>query len=486
MSEKSTEINRIKDRLIATLSESSEYQLFLEKVSENLGSDSLLSVSLPIEKIDPLACLELLDEGKAYRYFWEKPSEDFAIAAGKSLHILKASGKDRFRDISKQIQDIQESSFEYTTIEHSHAGIHFLGGFSFFDNNENGDWQSFGSASFTVPQWQIIREGQLTLLTLNFKASSFKTRYKLDEEIKNKFTEIREILALNAELELSAPKDLNRMPDTLTDKLALDSWIDSVSTAKELITQDKFDKIVLAREATIELQDDLEPTHIVNILREQYPNCYSFLVRHEGSKTFIGCTPERLLSFRKNHLLTEALAGSIQRGTTATEDAFLEKELMQSTKNADEHNYVIKAIEQKLAPLVNKIVRGRKPVIKKLTNVQHLFTPITAWLNEGTNPLTILEQLHPTPAVGGYPWEQAKPYIKKLENFDRGWYAGPIGWLNSNNGGEFAVAIRSGLIHNNRATFYAGCGIVADSDARAEWEETILKLRPMLSALQYD
>lgn len=486
MPEISTENSNITDHLVSHLSENPDYQQFLQNASDCLGSDSLISVSLPVDKIDPLACLELLDEGKAYRYFWEKPSEDFSIAAGKSLHVLTASGKSRFKDINDQISGIKEASFEFSAIEHSHSGILFLGGFSFFDNNENGDWQSFGSASFTVPEWQIIREGQLTLLTLNFKASSFKNRCKLDEEIKNKFSAICEILALNAELELSGSCNFKQMPGNLTNSQAFNNWMDSVSSAKKLITQDKFDKIVLARETTIEVQDELEPTHIINTLREQYPNCYSFLVRQEGSKTFLGCTPERLLSFRKNYLLTEALAGSIQRGTTATEDAFLEKELMLSTKNADEHNYVIKAIEQKLSPLVKKIERGSKPVIKKLTNVQHLFTPITAWLKEEVSPLTILEQLHPTPAVGGYPWEKARPYIRKLESFDRGWYAGPIGWLNSNNGGEFAVAIRSGLIDNNRAIFYAGCGIVANSDAEAEWEETILKLRPMLSALQYD
>ena len=486
MSERSTEDNRISEHHISSLLSSADYIRFLQDISYSLNSPSLISISLPIEKIDPLACLELLDEPEAYQYFWEKPNEDFAIAAGKSIQKITASGKNRFKEINQQITDTKEIAHEYSHIEHSHSGIHFLGGFSFFDDNAEGNWQSFGSASFVVPEWQIVREGQLTLLTLNFKASQFNSQYQLDKEVKDRFFGICESLALNAEVELSVPKGSNQMPDFLTDKYAFNRWTESVSSAKELIREDKFDKIVLAREATISLQEELEPTHIINLLREQYPNCYSFLIRYEGSKAFLGCTPERLISFRRNFLLTEALAGSIQRGATATEDAFLEKELKESSKNADEHNYVIKAIEQKLKPLVNKIERTDKPVIKKLTNVQHLFTPITAWLKEEVNPLAILEQLHPTPAVGGYPWEKAKPYIKKLENFERGWYAGPIGWLNSKNGGEFAVAIRSGLLDSNRATFYAGCGIVADSDATTEWEETILKLRPMLSALQYD
>lgn len=486
MSEKSTGQGNIKDHHVLSRLETSGYTPFFENASESIGSDGIISATIPIEKIDPLACLELLNNKQGYHYFWEKPADEFAIAAGKALKTLTSSGKKRFKDIENQISQIKKNAHEFTTLEHSHAGIHFLGGFSFFEESTDPAWESFGSASFVIPEWQIIRDGQLTLLTLNFDLSEFQSKTELDEAIKGSFYDIGEVLKLNNEPEFSASDTLYRTPGNIISRKATNSWIDSVNKAKMLIAEDQFEKIVLAREATIHLSDTPEPTHIINTLREQYPNCYSFLIRNAGSKTFLGCTPERLISFKKNYLLTEALAGSIQRGTTASEDAFMGKELMQSSKNAHEHNYVIRAIEQKLKPFVKKIEKGTKPVIKKLTNVQHLFTPITAWLKEDISPLAIVETLHPTPAVGGFPWEQAKPYIKELEQFDRGWYAGPVGWLNSRNGGEFAVAIRSGLIEKETATFYAGCGIVDDSDAESEWQETILKLRPMLSALQYD
>lgn len=485
MSEKFTGQNKIFDHNILSLLAAEDYHVFLEKASKVLGTDHVIAVTLPIEKIDPLACLELLGKKEDYRYYWEKPVDEFSMAAGKALKTINADGESRFKQINQQIGTLKKHSIEYTAVEHSHSGIHFLGGFSFFDECRDSNWQTFGSASFVIPEWQIIRDGQLTLLNLNFSTNHYHTTLDLDEDIKDKFTEICEILKLNDEPDFSSVENLSYKSGNLFSSEDRARWTDSVTTAKKLIEKEKFEKIVLARKATTKLQYTPEPTHIINVLREQYPNCYSFLIS-KGSKTFLGCTPERLISFRKNFLLTEALAGSIQRGSTATEDAFMGKELMQSTKNADEHNYVIRAIEQKLRPYVEKIEKGTKPVIKKLTNVQHLFTPITAWLKDDVNPLAIIEQLHPTPAVGGYPWEHAKPYISELEDFDRGWYAGPIGWLNSKNGGEFAVAIRSGLIEDNLATFYAGCGIVADSDAETEWEETILKLRPMLSALQYD
>jgi menaquinone-specific isochorismate synthase len=486
MPEKSTGQSNILEHRVLTRLENGDYSHFLDKVSKALGSACVVSVTLPIEKIDPLACLELLDTDEGYQYFWEKPADEFAMAAGKALKTITANGKTRFKEIDRHITAIKKGSIEYAPVEHSHAGIHFLGGFSFFDESNDPKWRSFGSASFVIPEWHIIKDGQLTLLSLNFDLSNYHSAGELDNEIKEKFCTICDILELNEEPEFSSVDSLRQNPADLANTMAFSKWTESVNRARKLIAEDKFEKIVLAREAATRLKHIPEPTHIINILREQYPNCYSFLIRNHGSKTFLGCTPERLISFKKNYLLTEALAGSIQRGNTASEDAFMGKELMQSTKNAHEHNYVIRAIEQKLAPFVKKIEKGTKPVIKKLTNVQHLFTPITAWLKEDVNPLAVVEKLHPTPAVGGYPWQKAKPYIRELEDFDRGWYAGPVGWLNSHNGGEFAVAIRSGLIDKESATFYAGCGIVADSDAETEWEETILKLRPMLSALQYD
>jgi len=486
MSKKYTDNHSSKDSKILSPIKDEELSNFLDRLFNKTREGALFSLTLPIESIDPLACLEQLDDGKSFQFFWEKPGDAFALAAGKSLVELKANGKNRFQKISDQISSIKDEALEYATLSHSQSGIHFLGGFSFFDENDSPEWSSFGAASFTVPEWQIIKEGRLTLLTLNFKVSAFENRHHLEEVIEEKLQHMGHILELNsAEKQYTNGKRISTSKPAVN-KEAFRQWSESVSQAKKHIRDNKFEKIVLARKASVELQKHLEPTHIVNSLREKYPDCYTFLIRPKAQKTFLGSTPERLVSFKKNYVLTEALAGSMRRGGTATEDAVLERALLKSSKNTSEHNYVVKAIEQRLKSLVKKMEKESKPVIKKLSNVQHLFTPITAWLKKSTDPLAVLEQLHPTPAVGGYPWKQAAPYLSELEHFDRGWYAGPVGWLNSKDGGEFSVAIRSGLINENYAHFYAGCGIVADSDAETEWRETILKLSPMLSALQYD
>ena len=184
-------------------------------------------------------------------------------------------------------------------------------------------------------------------------------------------------------------------------------------------------------------------------------------------------------------MLTEGLAGSTPRGKTATEDAVLEHELLNNQKELKEHNIVRDVIEENLNEYSLEVIHPTHPSVKKLSNVQHLYTPITARIRDGVSRTEVLKTLHPTPAVGGYPRDKAVAFIKETEDFDRGWYASPVGWINAHGNGEFVVAIRCGLIRKDEVRFFAGCGIVEDSDPEREWEETNLKFIPMLSALEY-
>lgn len=439
-------------------------------------------LSLPIEAIDPLACIEVLGKEDAYQYYWEKPHIEFAIAAGNTIETFSAKGDDRFNQLRKTVSSVEAKTMEFTHIEHSFAGLHLLGGAAFFEDQPSESWKRFTSSCFTLPKWMVIKDGQLGILTINIKAEEHDTEESLREQFLSIIEDISPIFNINTEDVLELP---NVRPNVAlpTSSESYEKWTKSVQKAKQHIEQQDFDKIVLAREITLRLESEIIPTFVLNRLRQQYPNCYSFMVKFPGSKTFIGCSPERLVSFHKKYLRTDALAGSIKRGQSATEDVVFEKQLLNSTKDNNEHRFVTKAIEERLLDVTQKIERGEKPTIKKLSNVQHLYTPIRAWIDEYTDQLEIIKALHPTPAVGGYPWKKAKNYIKELEHIDRGWYAGPIGWLNTKGHGEFAVAIRSGLIHKNKAQFFAGCGIVKDSDPKSEWEETNLKFLPMLSAL---
>jgi len=442
--------------------------------------------SFALDAIDPLAYLEMCWDEDLFQYYWEQPTNEFAIAAGGTVEEISGSGSQRFNEVSNHIHSIRESTAEYSSVPHPHSGTMFLGGFSFADELSGDLWEDFKPASFTIPKWTLIKDGKFNLATLAVKCSSFDTPESLHNYLIDTFEGIRNTCRVetrpNGQHKTSATSDNIPLPKNSNNEYQ--QWTSAVERATTLIGENNFEKIVLARKVSVSNSNPVA-TEVINKLRNQYTNCYSFLIHNKG-KTFLGSSPERLGSFRNQLLLTEALAGSIQRGQTATEDTVLEQNLSESSKNQDEHNFVIKDIEQRLQPFTTEVHRSDHPEVKKLLNVQHLYTPIRAQLNQAAEVLEVIGELHPTPAVGGYPWEQAAPYLKELEHFDRGWYASPIGWMNSKGMGEFAVGIRSGLLTKHKAHFFAGCGIVADSDPATEWEETNLKLKPMLSALQYD
>jgi isochorismate synthase len=203
---------------------------------------------------------------------------------------------------------------------------------------------------------------------------------------------------------------------------------------------------------------------------------------------FLGASPERLVRLHGGLLATSCLAGSIGRGADADADQALGARLLSSAKDLTEHAVVSEMLAESLAPICESLEVAPQPGLLRLSNVQHLYTPIHGTLAlrpDGTRPciLDLVARLHPTPAVGGYPRSEALALIRRLEQLDRGWYAGPVGWLDHYGEGEFAVAIRSALLRAGEANLFAGCGIVGNSDPESEYRESCLKLKAMLGAL---
>jgi isochorismate synthase len=242
------------------------------------------------------------------------------------------------------------------------------------------------------------------------------------------------------------------------------------------------DKVVLARTRTIEREAAFEPTDALRSLAAAYPTCTVFGIAH-AEACFVGATPERLVGVTAGLATTMALAGSIGRGQTALEDQALGQALLSDAKERSEHEFVVNALRAGLDQVSTRVIADAEPRLRKLANVQHLLTPVHGQLAPGRGILDVVERLHPTPAVGGVPSERALALIRARENLDRGWYAGPIGWVNRAGEGEFVVGIRSALLRGAEATLFSGCGIVADSNPSAELTESTWKLRPMLSAL---
>jgi len=456
---------------------------FLLREFRRLKAESpvrLISISLPVPASDPLAILEQLP-GKQQIYFWENPKQSVSIAASGAVSTLKATGKNRFEEISSQASDLSGHVAAYSFMKYSLAGPLLLGGYSFNDHNVSPDWKNFGAARFILPEWMLVKSGHLHLLTVVIKTRDCL----IDDLYQNLIEKVTQFLTLAGNDPIHIPETVDHNGIISQDQNhEYKSWEKSVIGARDLIRQGKFQKIVLARKKIVYSRHRISPTLLVHNLRSKFPSCYNFMVSEPNGATFAGATPERLVSFQNGSILTEGLAGSTSRGRSASEDASLAKNLLKSQKDRSEHSFVVQAIYDSLKSFSNSIRFPKTPHIKKLDNVQHLYTPIRAKSFNNVKIHQILKEMHPTPAVGGYPAADSIPYISKIENLDRGWYAGPIGWFNLNGSGEFAVAIRSALLEKKKAILYAGCGIVEDSDPRKEWEETLLKFKPVMAALK--
>ncbi len=254
-------------------------------------------------------------------------------------------------------------------------------------------------------------------------------------------------------------------------------------------------KVVLAHAVEVRRTRPFDPAKLLERLGRAHPSCFLFSVRPApGAPVFLGASPERLARVEtrpgtddgepRRRVLSGALAGSAARGATPEEDRQLGRGLLESAKDREEHAIVGDMIASALAPLCTELEHGGEPVLEKLANVQHLYTPVTGRLADGVTLFDAVGALHPTPAVGGMPRAEALAAIRRLEARPRGLYAGVVGWADLDGNGDAAVAIRSALVDGARARVFAGGGIVPTSDPDVEVEETRLKLAAVLGAMK--
>lgn len=456
--------------------------------AQDSGQSQILTFCYPLDDLDALAWLEQVEPTQEAAFYWEYPLEDLQIAAHTSIVDLKSRGTGRFDDVEKELEKWKRRS---TSIDlegqESASLLHAFGAFSFFDEVYSSEWSGFGPAYWFIPRYLVKRQNGSTYLILSERIDPNDTI----DELLDFFDRVNPENVYHDDLKgniqtdgsLSGSTHTNGKSSPSTSASDYNRWLQNLEQAKDSILSGEFEKIVLSRSSRFRFNQKIDPFSAIARLRDAYPNCYTFLLKNEANQHFIGSTPELLATFDGNQLYTESLAGSTRRGDTDEEEKQLETYLQTSSKEQAEHHYVVDAVTSAIRPHTVEIEQPHTPIIRKLSNVQHLLTPINATLKQGTSPLTIVRDLHPTPAVGGTPTRGVRQFIKKLEKEDRGLYAGPIGWLNAQNKGTFAVAIRSGLIHNNRAHLYAGCGIVEDSTADREWDEAELKFKPMKYAI---
>jgi menaquinone-specific isochorismate synthase len=269
------------------------------------------------------------------------------------------------------------------------------------------------------------------------------------------------------------------------DSPGFEGWGRNIEKALAAFEGGGMDKVVLARRADFAFEEALDAPLLAEALREATPGCFHFYVEPEEGVAFVGASPERLYRRDGSDIKSEAVAGTRPRGDSDADDEDLRDDLLASGKDRAEHGYVRVGIEENLRPLCDALKVEERASEMKGASRRHLVSKVRGTLRGGITDADILEALHPTPAVGGYPKAEAVRAIRLMEPFDRGWYAGPIGWISSE-GSEFAVGIRSGMVRGKKLSLYSGAGIVAGSTPEGEWAEIEQKISDFACVLGLD
>lgn len=369
---------------------------------------------------------------------------------------------------AKANDDVSEVTRSCRNLLNGNSQIRFFGGFS-FDGNDA--WDSFGAGRFIVPRF-LLSNGELRLTVMSAEDL---------EQAKNDLQRLN-LDAGRLDATLPSPTRVSYSPTA-------DGWQSNVDEALTFIRSEVLEKIVLARKTTMEFDEPLNPIALTARMFETTHDCFVFCfdftenansLPHQTA--FVGATPERLFSRAGDELRSEVVAGTRKRGATSGEDQRLAYDLLTSEKDQLEHDIVRKSIRQKLHKFVDHLGVDSHASVLRLARKQHLCSEVQGTLKEKVQDGDLLKRLHPTPAVGGYPTENALPEIARLEPFNRGWYAAPIGWIGAENA-EFVVGIRSGLVEGDKLSLYSGAGIVRGSDPDEEWKEVDNKIQDFVDIL---
>ncbi|MCA9399405.1 MAG: isochorismate synthase, partial [Candidatus Omnitrophica bacterium] len=340
------------------------------------------------------------------------------------------------------------------------ARLRYFGGMAFNPPVNDPEWANFHDNQFLIPQFELHKEHQKHTFAVNIPLKNIH-----EECIIQLLKQLNQINFSTQTQYRTPPKVQSRhnYPEQ-------EEWNNLFTQTINRIAEKKLSKAVLARKSVFQFDKAINPVALLKHLKDVTPNCYHFCFQTEFYQGFIGASPERLYKRQGRSIKTEALAGTKPRGKTPEEDKQLERELLSSSKNAVEHQFVVTDIQETLNQICEHFESAEKPALLKLKGYQHLITKFHGTLKENVSDHHIITAIHPTPAVGGLPQKDALDFIKAVEPFDRGWYAGAVGYVGYDHT-EFSVAIRCALIQKENLSLYAGAGIVEDSTADDEWNE---------------
>lgn len=439
--------------------------------------EALAAVTVAAPGVDPSAVVAASRLPGEPWFCMEQPDRDgTALAALGCVREIETSGSDRFGEVARTWRALAAAAFADPPDGPAGAGLVAVGGFAFAPHGAGApQWAGFAPASLHIPAVAFARRGEDVRLTVAACATPDDTPEQLLARIDARLAELRV-----APLPLLDPAPAGRFRVLST--MPPEHYESAVARAVELIRAGELEKVVLAREVQVHAPSDHDPGAVLGVLRDAFPGCFVYAVGR-GDATFIGATPELLVRRDGERASTVALAGSTRRSADPAVDDHLGEALLRSDKDRGEQAIVVRRIAQALRPHAVWVTAAQEPVVVRIANIQHLATPIRAQLSKPLGAMALAALLHPTPAVGGEPFEVAESLIPQLEGFDRGWYAGPVGWTDANGDGELCVALRCALLRGPIAHCYAGVGVVRDSEPPAELAETEMKLQALLPVL---
>ena len=383
------------------------------------------------------------------------------VGFGEVLRFT-ARGDDRIQNLARQWRSVCANAVVEDTVQTSGSGLVAFGSFAF-------------AAESDIESVLIVPE----LLVGRRDGRAWFTRIR---HLGDGFAAVAgDSGASNNELPSFASTAQSYPPVTKLNfeagQMDADDFMSAVADAVAHIRQHDIDKVVLARDISAKLPDVFDLRSTLKRLSSRFSSCWTYSV--DGT---FGASPELLVRVANGQVSARVLAGTAGRGTDPSIDIAISQALSASAKNRSEHAYAVDSLVRSLTPYCTAIETDAEPFSLALPNLWHLASDVQGVLRENASSIDLAAALHPTAAVAGTPTDLAQAIIAELEPFDRGRYAGPVGWIGADGDGEWAIALRGAQISGSTVTAYAGCGIVAESDPAAELAETELKFAPIRNA----
>ncbi len=422
---------------------------------EGAGSqERVVRLAVPAGRINPFGWLR--EQRLFPKTYWSGRGERTGVAAVGIADVREMGVSEGTGSLSRLLASLPDTGG---------SGARYYGGARFDAlRRPEEEWAAFGAYRFVLPRFELHAGDAQTTLVCNLVLPR-------DAHSAQEILEQVEDLSLPAgALGASLPIPVRR-----EDSPDFRGWKQNIERALGAFSEGRLGKVVLARRAEIGFDGEVEATLLLESLKEATPDCFHFYVEPESGVAFLGASPERLFVREGSSVVSEAVAGTRPRGVSSEDDEGLRDDLMHSAKDRSEHSYVRIGIREALAPLCEELETDGDVAEMKLARGRHLRSKVCGILKEGVTDAALLEALHPTPAVGGHPRDGALEEIRALEPFDRGLYAGPIGWIGAE-ASEFAVGIRSGLVRGRTVSLYSGAGIVSGSVPDQEWAEIEQKI----------